>query len=271
MSFASLIWEFIDLGLGFANQAVSRLFPFRKIAARPEVAWDVIGVAATVVFVYFAESILEVPSDWLLSFASIDGWGAMVESWPWWVAAPLYLILADLGAYWAHRLLHTRRLWPTHAWHHSPRYLYWASGLRGSPIHTLVLLAPYAIVYVFFPIPDIEAVAVAIAIIDIGNQHFIHSNIRVPFHRQLERIIITPRFHFVHHSTIRTFTDSNYGFIFSWWDRLFGTYTDPDKVPVEDPLGLDYENSNVRLLLGLAPSPARGRGQGEGLAGRGAS
>lgn len=63
MSFASFIWEFVDLGIGFANQAVSRLFPFRTINARPDIGWDVIGVASTVVFVYFAETLLEVPSD----------------------------------------------------------------------------------------------------------------------------------------------------------------------------------------------------------------
>lgn len=247
----AFVWELIDIGVGLFQQGLSLLFPFRRIRARPEIGWDVIGVVCAMAFIYFAESLLAIPSDWVLGFASMDGWSSTVESWPWWLAAPLYVILADLGAYWAHRLLHTRALWATHAWHHSPRYLYWASGLRGSPIHTLLLVLPYALVYIFFPIPDIESVAVAIAILDIGNQHFIHSNIYVPFQQRLERIFVTPRFHFVHHSTIRSFTNSNYGFIFSWWDRLFGTYTDPEAVPADDPLGLDYEKSNLRLLLGL--------------------
>lgn len=247
----AVVWQFIDFGVGLMHQALSYVFPFRRIHARPEIAWDVVGVVCTVAFVYFAESLLAIPSDWLLSFAPIDDWSSRVDSWPWWVGAPLYVVLADLGAYWTHRLLHTRGLWPTHAWHHSPKFLYWASGLRGSPIHIFFLLLPYAVVYVFFPIPDIESVAVAVAMLAIANQHFIHSNIRLPFQKQLELLFITPRFHFVHHSTIRSFTNSNYGFIFSWWDRLFGTYTDPDKVPAEDPLGLDYQKSNLRLLLGL--------------------
>jgi hypothetical protein len=37
----------------------------------------------------------------------------------------------------------------------------------------------------------------------------------------------------------------------SRWDRLFGTYTDPDTVPASDPLGLNYEASRWRMGLGI--------------------
>jgi sterol desaturase/sphingolipid hydroxylase (fatty acid hydroxylase superfamily) len=36
--------------------------------------------------------------------------------------------------------------------------------------------------------------------------------------------VVTPDMHRVHHSIIRAETDSNFGFNFPWWDRLFGTY-----------------------------------------------
>jgi sterol desaturase/sphingolipid hydroxylase (fatty acid hydroxylase superfamily) len=68
--------------------------------------------------------------------------------------------------------------------------------------------------------------------------------------------LVTPRFHFVHHSTNRSIANSNYGFIFSVWDRLFGTYTDPAVVPPDDSLGLGYEISSWRLVLGLPPPRA---------------
>jgi sterol desaturase/sphingolipid hydroxylase (fatty acid hydroxylase superfamily) len=52
-----------------------------------------------------------------------------VLEWPLAIRIVFYLVLADFGFYWVHRLLHTRYLWRAHKWHHSPTYMYWlASG-----------------------------------------------------------------------------------------------------------------------------------------------
>jgi len=75
----------------------------------------------------------------------------------------------------------------------------------------------------------------------------------VQYTRHIELLFVTPRFHFVHHSADVHFTNSNYGFIFTLWDRLFGTYTNPEHVAPDELLGIDYENSPHRLLLGLPP------------------
>ena len=48
-------------------------------------------------------------------------------------------------------------------------------------------------------------------------------------------LVVTPDMHRVHHSIIRAETDSNFGFNFPWWDRLFGTYR-PE--PREGHLGM---------------------------------
>jgi hypothetical protein len=69
-------------------------------------------------------------------------------------------------------------------------------------------------------------------------------------------VLVTPRLHFVHHSAKAHVANSNYGFIFSVWDRVFGTYTDPATIPLDDPLGLGYEVSGWRLMLGLPPPRA---------------
>jgi sterol desaturase/sphingolipid hydroxylase (fatty acid hydroxylase superfamily) len=55
---------------------------------------------------------------------------------------------------------------------------------------------------------------------------FNHSNVRVsPFvERVLRWLVVTPDMHRVHHSIVRRETNSNFGFNFPWWDRLFGTY-----------------------------------------------
>ncbi|GEQ97548.1 hypothetical protein JCM17844_11850 [Iodidimonas gelatinilytica] len=46
----------------------------------------------------------------------------------------------------------------------------------------------------------------------------------------VRRILVTPDFHLVHHSTLRRDHDTNYGFNLPWWDYAFGTYkARPDK------------------------------------------
>jgi len=54
---------------------------------------------------------------------------------------------------------------------------------------------------------------------------FHHSNTLLPvgFERLLNKVLVTPRMHGVHHSVCRQETDSNYASIFSWWDRLHRT------------------------------------------------
>jgi sterol desaturase/sphingolipid hydroxylase (fatty acid hydroxylase superfamily) len=241
----------VDNGLGAAAWLLALALPFRRFVERPEILLDVAACACMLAFSEAAVALLDVPTDWMSE--RIDGWYAIVDASPWWLIVPAYVVLADFGAYWAHRLLHTRWLWPTHAWHHSPKHLYWLSGLRASPVHVLVLLAPYFFAFVLFPVPETAIVGTAIVVLDAANQHLIHSNIKVPFVRTLEFLFVTPRFHFVHHNARIELSNSNYGFVFSVWDRWFGTYTDPVSVPDDDPLGLGYEVGTLWLLLGLPP------------------
>lgn len=238
-------------GLAAACWAISVVFPFRRLESRPEIWWDVVGVGATILFASAATLLLSAATGWLYDNAAFARWHAIVARWHWLPTVAVYVLLADCGAYWAHRALHGRMLWAQHAWHHSPKYLYWASGLRGSFLDTLTLFLPYTLAYLVLPQPETGIAAVLVLILDSANQHYIHSNIRLPFARQLERIFVTPRYHFVHHSARREFGNSNYGFVFTFWDRLFGTYTDPSTVPAGDPLGVNDAAANWRLLIGL--------------------
>lgn len=242
----------VSIALGIWMLAL--MAPFRRVHARPDLRWDALALVAATVFGIVAASLLGWLSEPALALARIKQWHGYVTALPIWVLLGVNFIVADFAAYWAHRALHHRLLWPTHAWHHSPQHLWWASGLRGSLPHNVVLLAPYYAVFILFPAPETGVAGTIVAILNVANQHYIHSNLRWPWARQLERLLVTPRFHFVHHSTTLARTDSNYGFIFSTWDRMFGTYTDPDSVPADDPLGLDYDADPWRLMLGI---PAR--------------
>jgi sterol desaturase/sphingolipid hydroxylase (fatty acid hydroxylase superfamily) len=82
---------------------------------------------------------------------------------------------------------------------------------------------------------------------------FNHANVKM--NRRLDKflsyVIVTPNMHRIHHHFIRPETDTNFGNIFSFWDKVFGTYS---KTPVENiHYGLDVlegrNDEDVKDLL----------------------
>ena len=57
---------------------------------------------------------------------------------------------------------------------------------------------------------------------------FVHGNLELPgqVDRQLRKALVTPDLHRIHHSALPQETNSNFGGMTPWWDRLFGTYVD---------------------------------------------
>jgi sterol desaturase/sphingolipid hydroxylase (fatty acid hydroxylase superfamily) len=73
------------------------------------------------------------------------------------------------------------------------------------------------------------APALAVLIFEIilsSSSLFEHANLRLPARvdKALRKLIVTPDMHRIHHSVVPAETNSNYGFNFSLWDRLFGSY-----------------------------------------------
>jgi sterol desaturase/sphingolipid hydroxylase (fatty acid hydroxylase superfamily) len=163
----------------------------------------------------------------------------------------LAIFLVDFTIYWIHRAQHRFELmWRTHAWHHSVEQLYWFSGFRTSFLHSFIYNIPQAAIpMLVFNLSPIEAgIGYSIGLLI---QFWEHTNIDVNI-GPLRWIVITPAYHRVHHSTAHS--RSNYGTTFSLWDRLFGTYTDPDSVPADAQLGLGVpiEKKDIaRMLVGV--------------------
>jgi sterol desaturase/sphingolipid hydroxylase (fatty acid hydroxylase superfamily) len=85
---------------------------------------------------------------------------------------------------------------------------------------------------------------------------FHHSNVRLPIklERALNKVIVTPRMHGIHHSTVRDETNSNYSVIFKWWDWLHGTLrlnVRQADVIIGVPAYLKPEDNKLLTLLGL--------------------
>jgi sterol desaturase/sphingolipid hydroxylase (fatty acid hydroxylase superfamily) len=238
---------------GLVLQLLSRFWPVRAFDREPEYAVDAL---ALVVALASQVAIVAVAYPWISSIQDVPFVKAGVGFW--YGLSPLaaglaYFLLMDFLAYWFHRLNHVPLLWSTHAFHHSPRNLNWASGMRGSPMHFVVLGVPSLALQVFYS-PE-GAVLAAVTAYGAIHNSLIHSNVRVPT-RQLNWIFVTGRSHFVHHGRDPHLGGSNFGFLFTFWDRIFGTWVEPDSLPADFPLGLPYEIDYPRLVVGL-PAPSR--------------
>jgi sterol desaturase/sphingolipid hydroxylase (fatty acid hydroxylase superfamily) len=136
----------------------------------------------------------------------------------------LSLVLLDYALFIWHYLTHKLPLlWRFHRAHHVDLDMNASTALRFHP-GELLLSVPWraAQVRVLGISPRALAIWQTLTLMEIL---FHHSNLRLPLdlERRLSRLIVTPRMHGIHHSTVRQETDSNWSTIFCWPDRLHGT------------------------------------------------
>jgi sterol desaturase/sphingolipid hydroxylase (fatty acid hydroxylase superfamily) len=172
-----------------------------------------------------------------------------ISEWPLALRILLYLVLADFGHYWVHRWLHTRILWPSHRWHHSPTYMYFLAGTRASIIQQTLVNIPYIVAAAFVAVSP-WWLAWAILLKNVAQNDFMHINLWWG-HRWLEWVIVTPRYHHIHHSVDPAHYRGNLAALFPIWDHLFGTFVDPDTVPKNLVFGIDEKVPPIRLAIGI--------------------
>jgi sterol desaturase/sphingolipid hydroxylase (fatty acid hydroxylase superfamily) len=250
----------IFFGLGFLTHLGEAVWPLRKYAKPKALRVDLIGFAVTLLGLGIVERV-QVPA--LARLPSLPGFAWMptvarlVERRvPWPIALVMSVVMLDFLLYLGHRLLHTSALWHTHAAHHSVEHLYWFGGNRASPVHVAVQGAWGTLLALVWPIKGGLSGLVIVLVIYACIQHFNHANLNWRL-GGLGWLFVTPRYHFVHHGADPKLNGSNFGFLFTVWDRMFGTYVNPDSLPNDFPLGLNYPISTVRMLVGLGPSRSR--------------
>jgi sterol desaturase/sphingolipid hydroxylase (fatty acid hydroxylase superfamily) len=108
--------------------------------------------------------------------------------------------------------------------HHADLDIDVTTGLRFHPLEVALSMG-IKIAAVVIIGPPVLAVIIFEVLLN-GTSMFNHGNIRIPINvdRLLRLIVVTPDMHRVHHSVIIKETNSNFGFNFPWWDRIFGTY-----------------------------------------------
>jgi sterol desaturase/sphingolipid hydroxylase (fatty acid hydroxylase superfamily) len=137
----------------------------------------------------------------------------------------LAFVLFDLWMYAWHRANHEISfLWRFHRVHHTDPAMDSTTALRFHPGEILFSTLLNCLVLAAIGM-SLEAFAVYKSVM-IAVILFHHSNVRIPdaLDRRLRVLIVPPSMHRVHHSELRVETDSNYGTVFSFWDRLFGSY-----------------------------------------------
>jgi sterol desaturase/sphingolipid hydroxylase (fatty acid hydroxylase superfamily) len=139
-----------------------------------------------------------------------------------WLLYVIAFFALDFAGYWIHRLAHSINFfWNNHIVHHSSEEYNLACALRQS-------ISVYVKIYVVLLLPAAllgvpEKVIAVVAPLHLFAQFWYHTRHigRMGF---LEYIIVTPSHHRVHHAINPEYLDKNYGQIFIFWDRMFGTY-----------------------------------------------
>ncbi len=174
---------------------------------------------------------------------------------PVWAAAVVSFLLLDYSNYLWHILLHKLPfLWRFHLVHHTDLDLDITTAFRfhfGEMIGSVVFRGLAVLLIGVSPI-----MVILYEIVFEAATQFHHSNTKLPFalEKTLSKIIVTPRMHGIHHSMVKTETDSNYSVIFSFWDRMHRTIVlnvHQNEIVTGVPSYADEKELTIGMLLKL--------------------
>ena len=229
-SWQKLIWILVCLIFSWSLEGAFPLFNF-KYKKWKHAGVNLLFLATTLIInILFGIATISV-----FSYITINQIGLLhLIELPLWAELLIAILFLDLVAqYVVHYLLHKIKwMWKFHMIHHSDTKVDATTGTRHHPgdyifreifaLIAVVLLGAPLSFYIFYRITTIFFTYVT------------HANFNIPhwLDKSLSYVFITPNAHKFHHHFERPWTDTNFGNIFSVWDRLFGTfvYDDPKKI-----------------------------------------
>ena len=168
------------------------------------------------------------------------------------VSIVVTVLALDVVSYGWHRANHRLPfLWRFHRVHHSDATFTASTALRFHP-GELLLSLPLRIAAITLLGPPVLGVALFELLFMAANL-VEHGNIRLPlaFEQRLAHLFVTPALHRRHHSREVAELNSNFGTVFTWWDRLFATYVSSSSRCVVRP-GLMGVEGPIPVLRALA-------------------
>lgn len=206
----------------------------------------------TIVINFGLAFLLLLSADWVKANEfGIINW---LPQMPLWLYVFLGVFLLDFfGAYLAHFVEHkVKPLWMVHLVHHTDHKVDTTTGNRHHPVESVIrfVFTLFGVFVVGTPI----AIVMIYQSLSVVFTQLTHANIKLPkkIDRAISYFFISPDMHKIHHHYRLPYTDSNYGNIFSVWDRILGTYTYLDREKLVygvDVFPDEQKNTNIVELL----------------------
>lgn len=166
------------------------------------------------------------------------------------------VLALDFSSWLVHFVMHKSHiLWRFHLIHHSDNNVDVTTGLRHHPGDSL-LRGIFFLLLIFVSGAPMYSVMIYQTLVVLATA-FTHANISLPkkLDAALSYLLISPNMHKVHHHWKQPYTDSNYGAVFSIWDRLFGTFRKLDISQIRYGLDRYYPNEKDEDFVGLLKKP----------------
>jgi sterol desaturase/sphingolipid hydroxylase (fatty acid hydroxylase superfamily) len=218
---------------------LEHFFPLRK-STRSLIGRLLVNVAVSALTFLAAVTLVQPAAQWALHRSANNPFGLVhLFALPTWLELIVSFLLVDLAFYYWHLANHRAPfLWRFHNVHHTDPELDVSTAFRFH-FGEIALSSAFSVIQISL----IGISPWAFAIYQLAFQSevlFHHSNLRLPIRleRFLSTVIVTPRMHGIHHSQVRRENNSNFGTVFTWWDRLHRT------------LGLNIAQSEI--VVGIA-------------------
>ncbi len=226
--------------------------PLRQINYSEEILEELLNIAIMMVYVVIFIYAYSPIQHFITSAPFIEtiGWKKILSA-PLYIRIILAIFLREFSLYVIHWFMHyIEPIWQTHKWHHSEKRLWWLSGVKSSLTSKLM----FASIGLWFPALAIPGhLAIVYGAIASFHNTMTHLNLKWrPWMKLLEWVIVTPRYHHVHHLAEERFYNKNLASMFVIFDHVFGTYFNPDLVDSQaEEYGIGEEPVTARMILGF--------------------
>jgi len=145
-----------------------------------------------------------------------------LREWPL-LALGFYIVVLDLAEYWRHRFQHMFGWWwALHSIHHAQAQMTFWTDDRNHVLDDVIAAAWIGVIAVLIGVPPAQF-PIILMVLRLA-ESLSHANVRLSFGRVGERLLVSPRFHRLHHGVLSVGNaGKNYGVLLPVWDWLFGT------------------------------------------------
>lgn len=145
-----------------------------------------------------------------------------LREWPL-VALALYIVILDFAEYWRHRFQHSFGWWwALHSIHHAQTQMTFWTDDRNHVLDDVIAAGWFGIIAVLIGVPPGQF-PIILLVLRLA-ESLSHANVRLDFGRVGERLLVSPRFHRLHHGVLSVGNaGKNYGVLLPVWDWIFGT------------------------------------------------